>query len=444
MGFYPSLLFSLLICISSFANISFEEIEKRFTERFGVEVVQLAKQEGVLEARSLDPDEVYQIVEKIESTYWKKLHGFYQSQTLLCLKTKEWQTLFETIHSLPRTIETMSLFFALYKSLKLLETFPSLLDSDYTKYQLSLIRGRLSDLQNMRSVYEFPQAGSYPYVRFLGELVFKHQIHRAKEIGCYEMACMFGIGDVFVPSIYGFFGGQKGMMQPRMLKVIRHHRYYWFTAYRWVQWTDYLPCALGVLLFAMEDMHAGNMYYKPIDNGYFKTGFFDCVGSFIYMDFQGTNPKGDLILYTPYAWVGFDYPQYLYAFQEDEKKKLQKLAQKWTNIRSEIIDYMNSGFCEMFLFDHEKQNQIRRINHMIKTLQKDPKTVEDLHLAFCPDYPVVKEKLYSFFPQYRTMYILFKMGWRPEYTIDKLTPERKQELLDWIANFLQQKQELDF
>ena len=445
MWIYTTLLFSFLISCPLFASVSINEIEGRFAERFGSEIFLLAKKAEMFPKEEfINEENINKLIEEIEHQYFSLLYLYYRTEIAKLLEKVEypslqsWKQLIGKIHFLPVTLESMSLYFVIFKSLKLIAHFPSLRHSNYSNYQITMLEKMFIELENMRAIDEYPKAASYEHVRFVGELVFKHQINRAKEIGCYELACMLGLDEVFVPSEYVFFTNRKGLIQPFIASSIPWTKRFWFTTYRWIEYSNYLFCALGVLLFALEDMHPGNMYYVPIKNGYFQSGFFDCVGSFTCMHFHEFNGKGYRVLFTPYAWIGFDYPQYQYPFNVSDKEKLTSFAKKWINLRSEISAYMNHGLCEMFLSNHEKREMINRFDHMIHIiLNENPSTVEYLHLAFSPEYKIVREKLCEFFPQHQPMYTLFKLIWRPEYTLEKLNEKRREEFLNWIANFLQ-------
>ena len=252
MGFFFPLLLLFLAPLTGFTSILKSEVETRFHERFGPQIVDLIKKDGFLEEDSFHDHEIQAMIEQVERKYWQRLLTNYAAKCIPLLKNEKWKALFERANSLPDSIEKMSLFFSIYKALKLLTLFPALTTSSYECFQIILIQDWLESLYQAKTLDAYPAAGEkHGHVRFIKNIVFKGQLVRSKEIGCYELACMLGIEEVFTACLHGYFSNQKGVVQCYVPTAINKNECYWFTNYRWIRFSDYLLCALGVLFFCI-------------------------------------------------------------------------------------------------------------------------------------------------------------------------------------------------
>ena len=146
------------------------------------------------------------------------------------------------------------------------------------------------------------------------------------------------------------------------------------------------------------------------------------------------------MLFVPFAWIGFDYPQYRTPLLEAEKIELKKVAEQMEKRLGTIRQYLSSEHSHLFLTEHQSSKLWERIELMIQVLKsKEYTTIEDLHLLYLPDYTQVAKMVCKYYYYWGTMHTVFRLQWRPQQMLDRLPKNQQDQLLDDISSFIHSK-----
>ena len=267
--------------------------------------------------------------------------------------------------------------------------------------------------------------------------VFKCDNGRNHEIATWEFSCIFGIEEVFTPSIPITLNGKVGELQLYKTTDLSKEQSYNEALFQYVTFRSYLKCALGVLLFALEDIHNENCSYEFTYNGAIKLGMFDLLGSFSRFKFVPHSHKGVNSLATPYNWIGWDFPQANHPITKRHLSWLKGLISSWPQRIYLFNNYLNHPLTKSLIEQKKLEAMRLRAYQLVNIISNNPSSPpSNWHNTLLPQYIEAKAKLKEFFPHYGTTYMLFRLHWYPHTVMNWMTPNKQKQFQQWLDEFL--------
>jgi len=310
---------------------------------------------------------------------------------------------------------------------------------------LILMASKVLEQEREIPLSDYATSSKHPQVHFIYDIetgdriaVFKSDGLRHYEQLTWYAAAIFGLEDVFTPAMTLTVGGIAGELQAFQTTDLTTEQSYNTSLYDLITFESYMKSALGVLLFALYDMHNENCFYQFRREGYIQLGFWDTMMAFDRDRFlPHTSSWGTPSLDTPFSWIGWDFPQRKRAISKRFKAKLLDVVSSWPKRIQLFREYVHHPLTEASLSDELTEKVIQRaqtLHHVI--LQRPERPIKEWHEALCPDYPRAEQKLKEFFPDYKTMWILFRLRWIPDEALNWIEGDQQEEYKAWLNNFL--------
>lgn len=350
------------------------------------------------------------------------------------------------------------LYFELCRMLTYVRDIPFFSASTFLDKQSHLIQVAAKALKQAEwlTLADYPEDKRRPYIRFIFNTekvippfpssfnkqkpvaVFKAQPQRIREILTWELACLFGIEDAFTPAILLRLDGNRGELQIFQSNDLTLEQSYDENLYELVTYDSYLKSALGVLLFALEDIHNENCYFQFQKEGYLHIGMYDTAAAFCRTTFTpySKNPSCPSLL-TPYNWIGWDFPLINRKISKKCEHWLLQLIQSWPERVQAFQKYLTHPMTQDTLSKTEVDGMIKRSQRLHDLIRRDPRQpVRTWHEALIPSFPVMEEKLKEFIPNEKATWLLFRLHWFPESVYERISLHRRQEFKEWLHQFL--------
>ncbi len=334
------------------------------------------------------------------------------------------------------------------------KTIPSFSKASFYEKQVQLLTAsaKAVDQQAVFRLSDYPKADGRPNIHFIYDVdtletfaVFKSGDFRLAEVLSWELGGIFGLDDVFTPSMPLTLDGAAGELQIFQKDDLATQLSYDEAMFPLVSFDSYLQCALGVLLFALEDMHNDNCYFQYCREGYIRMGLFDTLMAFGSTRFRPLNSNTDHpSLITPCNWIGWDFPQIDRKIKAKTQRRLQALVNSWEESIRDARLFFEMGLAPLNLSVPDRTTIFKRAEQLRAMILHNPETTARLwHEALVPEFPAVEKKLKESAPAYRTTWLLFRLQWCPARAYsDWILPERRDDFKIWIRNFTQQTNEL--
>lgn len=312
-----------------------------------------------------------------------------------------------------------------------LHEIPFMAESSYAQKQSALLENADKALQLLqtRPLESFPRASGRENVYFIEDLgVFKTEATRDFEILTWELACLFGIEEAFTPAVKLTLGGVEGELQAYCPNDLTKAQSYDERMYQHVTCESFAKCALGVLLFALRDMHNENCAYKTLREGRLEMRFFDTLIAFAQNDFiaEGLGSPYPLLT-TPYHWIGWDFPQ----AERAPPKKLKPLLNSFPERVEALKLYLAHPLTPYRLDAAQMESLIQRALLLHRLAESAPKK---WLLAIQPQYREVEKKLSFFIPQHKTNWLLFRLQWNPPMVYGLMSESDQAAFREWIEH----------
>jgi len=361
-----------------------------------------------------------------------------------------WSNINETL----KTAETLApaakgqLHSHVHRMLRYATDLPLLNEGAFLKKQshLILMASKVLKQEEEVSLGDYATSSHHPQVHFIYDIesgdrlaVFKSDSHRSYEQLTWYAAAIFGLEDVFTPSISLTVEGIAGELQAFQTTDLTTEQSQNTSLYDLVTFESYMKSALGVLLFALCDMQNENCFYQFRREGYIQLGFWNTAMAFNRDQFLPySSPWGTPSLVAPFSWIGWDFPQRDRTISKRFRIKLFDIVSSWPKRIQLFRDFMNHPLTETTLSKELIEKVIQRaqtLHHMI--LERPERPIREWHEALCPNYPKVQNKLKEFFPDQETMWILFRLRWVPDEAYNWIEGGRQEEFKTWISEFLE-------
>ncbi len=330
------------------------------------------------------------------------------------------------------------------------KTIPSFSKASFHEKQVQLLTAsaKAIDQQDVFRLADYPTAEGRPNIHFIYDAetletfaVFKSGDFRLAEVLSWELGGIFGLDDVFTPSMPLILGGIPGELQIFQNDDVPTQLSYDEAMYPLVLFDSYLQCALGVLLFALEDMHNDNCYFQYCREGYIRMGLFDTLMAFRAPYFRPLHSNSDHpSLITPYNWIGWDFPQIDRKVKAKTQQRLLALVNSWEESIRDARRYFELGLAPLNLSVSDQTAIFKRAEQIRAIILHNPETTARLwHETLVPEFPTVEKKLKESAPAYKATWLLFRLQWCPARVYSEwILPKRRDHLKIWIQNFLQQ------
>ena len=323
--------------------------------------------------------------------------------------------------------------------------FPLLMEGAFMQKQSHLIWLAARTLKQNEVIPLDDDTANHHQVHFIydeetGEkfAVFKSGGQRNYERMTWELAYLFGLEDVFTPALSLNLSGYSGVLQPFQKTDLTTEQTNDRSLYDLIAYESYMKCSLGVLLFALQDMHSENSYYQFCREGYIKMGFWDTEAAFEQDQFLPYFPdSGSPSLDTPFSWIGFDSFHYERVISKRFRPILMKIVGSWPKRIQMFRDYLSHPLTLNSLSDEDMETLIQRAQSLHQTILRHPEQpISEWHKTLCPKYVEAEEKLKEFFPDEDTMWILFQLKLNPDEAYGLIDGGREEEFKSWLEAFL--------
>lgn len=473
------LFFSLLITCSfseapaAIIDKGFEVFKEQLNSRFGEKILNEALEHpGIIDPalihnmRALSAQDATFIIDQIEQVFTEELSARFaqkfQEEIVLLIAGSSRQRLEKAAHiadSLVDAKKRNQLFFQLYKTLVYLREIPGFSKGSYLDKQ-SLLLELAADLlwqEEHLPPNAHPTTPNHPDIFFVfdpaktafpfpippydhapyPEAVFKAP--RNKEIAIWELACLFELNEVVVPSIQLFMQGQKGALQVYQKNDVAREKLFHHGLYGWITFSSYIQSALAILLFAIDDVHTDNMSYQLTSHGYLNIALLDTEFSLTKTNTRSFTTRGLFSIATPFRWIGWDYPQVDKELPHKESQKILQIAQNFLQRIEDFYIYLENPLTSLHLTSDQAAKLRWRASSLHQMITAKPKH-SALHWLghIFPPYLEAQQKLHKFFPKEGTSYVLFQLSWTPETVYNLLSkPKKRKEFAEWLSVFAQ-------
>lgn len=364
----------------------------------------------------------------------------------------------EKIKSIESEKSRHHLYFELCRMLAYARDIPLFSTGTFLDKQLQVIDVAATALKQGErlTLADYPQNATRSYIRFIFDVdkvkppfpssfskqkpiaVFKTEPPRIREILTWEIACLFGIEEVFTPAIELILDGKRGEVQLFQSNDLTQQQSYDESLYELVTYDSFLKCALGVLLFALEDIHNENCYFQFHKEGYLQMGMHDTVAAFCRTTFipHHKDPSYPSML-TPYSWIGWDFPQIDRKISKKFVRQLANLIESWPERMQAFRDYLAHPMTPRALSKSQADGIIERSRLLYDLIRQNPRQpVRTWHEAVVPRFPLVEKKLKTFIPNRKTTWLLFRLHWAPRSVYEDIPLHRRREFKEWLHHFL--------
>lgn len=327
--------------------------------------------------------------------------------------------------------------------------FPLVREGTFLQKQSHLIAMAAKALKQEEfvSLGDFSVSQRHDLVHFIVDIetgenigVFKSEGPRDRERLTWEVGVLFGIEEVLTPALSLTLYGRTGEFQAYQKTDLETEQTYMKEMYGLVTFESYMKCSLAVLLMALYDMHNENCFYQFRREGYIEMGFWDTTNGFDRDSFVPYTVHEMIpTLDTPYAWIGWDYPQRERTLTKRFKPKIITLMNSWPKRIQMFRDYLRHPLTPTVLTEGEAEALIQRALKLHRTITQNPEApIRSWHEALCPSYPVVAKAMAKYFPDRDPMWTLFRLRWIPEEAYSWMDPSQQEEFQQWVTTFLSQ------
>jgi hypothetical protein len=369
---------------------------QKLNERFGKIVLGRAIQdhiitEDVLSGRIvLTLDDEYAIVCAIENAFASEL----KTHFLQCIQSFELpeemripvEELIESIQKISHPRHERHLLQQLYKALAYWRDIPKFQHSSFLEEQLKLLRCVVKICQ-----WEVFHPHSVRQVGFVREdclsmdpplavYKFKQPWRWWKESCIWELSCLLGLSEVFMPTSSMLIQSKRVAVQPYIKPDFQANYFFPSNMIETVSFSSFLQSALGALLFSFRDGHFHNFLYRFGPQGITMVSY-DNEDSFYPTTHMGIARENGKVnnLYLPVYWVFFDFPQARVPITGEAFEWLRRQAQDWDENKKDIQQYLNHPMTDCYLSEECVEWFYWRLDRLIRKIQLSKNlTVKDL------------------------------------------------------------------